>query len=56
MAFSRQEAQLTTKLVSVDKMKDQIFLRLWIEDEARRGGKGGAGGGFLGGMFGVANR
>lgn len=55
LSFSRQEAQLKTMVTSVDEMKDKEFLRLWIEDEARRGGDGGAGGGsgLFGGLFGV---
>ena len=56
LSFSRQEAQLGTKVTSVDEMKDREFLRLWIQDEAQRGGAGGAGGGnggLFGGLFGV---
>ena len=58
LSFSRQEAQLKTMIASVDEMKDKEFLRMWIEDEARRGGSGGAGGGggFLGDIFGVAKQ
>lgn len=40
----------------MDEMKDREFLRLWIQEEARRGGAGGAGGGLFGGMFGLGNR
>ena len=56
MAFSRQEAQLETRVTNVHEMKDKDFLRLWIANEAMRGGSGGKGGGsgFLGGIFGVA--
>lgn len=37
----------------MNEMKDREFLRLWIEDEASRGGSGGRGGGYgLGGLFG----
>ena len=45
-------------ITSVDEMKDREFLRLWIEDEARRGGSGGAGGGggLFGGLFGVGKQ
>ena len=53
LAFSRQEAQLQTKLTNVEEMKDKDFLRLWMEDEAMRGGRGGKGGGLFGGLFGV---
>ena len=53
LAFSRQEAQLQTKLTNVEEMKDKDFLRLWMEDEAMRGGSGGKGGGLFGGLFGV---
>ena len=39
----------------MDEMKDREFLRLWIEDEASRGGTGGKGGGngLFGGLFGL---
>jgi len=49
---------MQTRLTSVDEMKDREFLRLWIEDEARRGGSGGkgGGGGFFGGLFGMTGR
>ena len=42
-------------ITSVDEMKDKEFLRMWIEDEARRGGSGGAGlgTGLFGGLFGL---
>ena len=53
LAFSRQEAQLETRLTSVEEMKDKDFLRLWIEDEAMRGASGGKGGGLFGGLFGL---
>ncbi|KAM0795517.1 hypothetical protein BDR22DRAFT_586348 [Usnea florida] len=53
LAFSRQEAQLQSKLTNVEEMKDKDFLRLWMEDEAMRGGSGGKGGGLFGGLFGV---
>ena len=53
LAFSRQEAQLQTRLTSVEEMKDKDFLQLWIEDEALRGGSGGKGGGLFGGLFGL---
>ena len=53
LAFSRQEAQLQTRLTSVEEMKDKDFLRLWIEDEAMRGASGGKGGGLFGGLFGL---
>ena len=53
LAFSRLEAQLQTKLTNVEEMKDKDFLRLWMEDEAMRGGSGGKGGGLFGGLFGV---
>ncbi|KAI9872884.1 MAG: hypothetical protein M1830_001089, partial [Pleopsidium flavum] len=56
LSFSRQEAQVNTKVTSVDELKDTEFLRLWIQAEARRGGAGGAGGGLFGGLFGLVNR
>jgi len=54
LSFSRQEAQLKTVITSVEEMKDKEFLRMWIENEARRGGSGGDGGGsgLFGGLFG----
>lgn len=59
LSFSRQEAQLETKVTSVEEMKDREFLRLWIQNEANRGGAGGAGGGkggLFGGMFGLGGK
>lgn len=55
LSFSRQEAQTKTMITSFDEMKDKEFLRLWIENEARRGGAGGdgGGGGLFGGLFGM---
>jgi hypothetical protein len=52
LAFSRQEPQLETKLTQPEVMKDRAKLREWLETEARRGGKGGAGGSLFGGLFG----
>lgn len=55
MAFSRQEAQMDTRVAAVNDLKDPDFLKRWIETEARRGGEGGAGGsmfGVLGSWFG----
>ncbi|KAI9834581.1 MAG: hypothetical protein M1819_002957 [Sarea resinae] len=48
LSFSRQEAQLATKVTSVEDMKNPKFLKEWIENEAKRGGTGGAGGGLFG--------
>lgn len=58
LSFSRQEPQLMTKITSVDELKDRELLRLWVQNEARRGGAGGAGGGggVFGGMFGLKGR
>lgn len=53
LAFRRQEAQQKTRVTSVEEMGDGEFLRMWIEEEARRGGEGGAGGGLFGGLFGL---
>lgn len=47
LAFDRQEAQLETKLIKVDDMKNKQFLIDWIETEAKRHGSGGGGGGGL---------
>ena len=56
LAFSRQEAQLQTRLTNVEEMKDKEFLRLCIEDEAMRGASGGKGGGLFGGLFGLNHK
>lgn len=58
MAFSRGEAQIETRLMDVREMRDEAFLKLWIEDEAGRGGRGGRGGGMgvLGGLFGFGGK
>ena len=53
MAFSRQEAQLETRLTNVDELKDKELLQLWIANEAMRGDSGGKGGGLFGGLFGL---
>lgn len=53
LAFSRQEAQLNTKVTKLEQLKDKRFLEEWIGREARRGGQGGdGGGGLLGVLFG----
>ena len=53
LAFSRGEAQLETKVTNAKDLSDQDFLKRWIEQEAARGGQGGAGGkGLLGRLFG----
>jgi hypothetical protein len=58
MAFSRGEPQQLTKVTDPSELQDYEFLRLWIENEARRGGAGGAGGspGFLGALFGLRDK
>ncbi|MCJ1293078.1 hypothetical protein MMC34_004631 [Xylographa carneopallida] len=53
LAFSRGEPQQLTKLTDAAELQDREFLTLWIENEARRGDAGGAGGGFFGGIFGL---
>ena len=52
LAFSRQEAQLGTKLTRPENMKDKKSLRQWLETEARGGGASGASGSLLGDWFG----
>lgn len=52
LSFRAQEAVLEEKVVSVDEMKDREFMRMWIENEARRGGDRGGGGGISTGLFG----
>lgn len=49
LAFSRQEAQFDTRLTKPEDMKNEEFLREWLLNEARRGGRMGGGGG---GVFG----
>lgn len=44
MAFSRCEPQFSTKLTEKADINSKATLKSWIETEARRGGKGGAGG------------
>jgi hypothetical protein len=52
MAFSRQEAQIGTRVTNPKEIMNPEFLRRWIENEAKRGGDGGAGGqGPLGKLF-----
>ena len=53
LAFSRQEAQTETKVTKVAELRDREFLRGWIREVARRGGRmGGGGGKSFGGWFG----
>ncbi|KAF2020093.1 hypothetical protein BU24DRAFT_448447 [Aaosphaeria arxii CBS 175.79] len=53
LAFSRQEAQMETKLIKPNEMKNKEFLREWLLSEAKRGGRaGGSGGSLLGSLFG----
>lgn len=52
LAFDRQEPQMETKVSRLDDLKNRAFLKKWIETEAARQGKGGAGGSLLGGFFG----
>ncbi|KAL8696812.1 MAG: hypothetical protein Q9201_007465 [Fulgogasparrea decipioides] len=60
LSFRAQEAVLEEKITSVDEMRDREFMRLWIENEARRGGERGGGGGmstgFIGGLFGMGEK
>ena len=52
LSFRAQEAVLEEKVTSLAEMKDKEFMRLWIENEARRGGERGGGGGISTGLFG----
>lgn len=57
MSFDAGEAQVETKVVDGNRLKDRRFLEEWIRTEARRhGGRGGggdsAGGSIFGGLFG----
>ena len=51
-AFSRQEPQNETRVTRLDELKDEKFLREWLEKEAGRGGMGGAGGSLWKSIFG----
>jgi hypothetical protein len=52
LAFSRGEPQLETRVTDARALENREFLTRWIETEARRGGSGGAGGKWFGGLFG----
>jgi thiol-disulfide isomerase/thioredoxin len=52
LAFDRQEPQQETKVSRLDDLKNRAFLKKWIETEAARQGRGGAGGSLFGGFFG----
>ena len=52
LAFDRGEAQVRTKVESLDDLKSKEFLRDWIEREAARHGEGGSGGGGILGWLG----
>ncbi|KAL8709930.1 MAG: hypothetical protein Q9220_005380 [cf. Caloplaca sp. 1 TL-2023] len=58
LSFRAQEAALDSKVTSIDEMKDREFMRMWLEEEARRGGDrgGGGGSGFLGSLFGLKEK
>jgi len=44
LAFSRGEPQFKTRITKVADIQNKEFLRTWIQNEAGRGGQGGAGG------------
>ncbi|KZF23316.1 hypothetical protein L228DRAFT_108164 [Xylona heveae TC161] len=52
LSFSREEAQMETRVTALKDLKRPDFLREWLEAEARRGGAGGSGGGGPFGLFG----
>lgn len=56
LSFDAGEAQIETKVVDGNKLKDRNFLEEWIQTEARRhggrGGGGGSSGSIFGGLFG----
>lgn len=59
LSFRAGEAALESKVTSVEEMRDGEFMRLWVENEARRGRDRGGGGGVgfgLGPMFGVGGK
>ena len=57
LSFSRQEAQLRTRLTNVNVMRDKAALRQWLEEEAGRGVGGGKGGSSsLGALLGWENK
>jgi len=51
LAFSRGEPQNETVVKRLEDLKSRTFLEGWIREEAKRGGKGGAGGKLFG-LFG----
>jgi hypothetical protein len=51
LAFSRGEPQNETMIKNLDELKSRAFLERWVREEAKRGGKGGAGGKLFG-LFG----
>ncbi|MCJ1311299.1 hypothetical protein MMC25_004970 [Agyrium rufum] len=64
LAFCNSEEPRTgTMLVKAEEMHDREYMKMWIEEEARKaggggsggggGGKGGGGGGLFGGLFGM---
>jgi len=48
LAFDRQEAQIETRVIDVERLKSKEFLISWLQQEAARHGDGGAGGSLLG--------
>ncbi|KAI9680696.1 MAG: hypothetical protein M1817_004136 [Caeruleum heppii] len=48
LSFSRQEPQMTSRVTTLERLKDRTFLKHWIEQEAVRGGAGGDGGSLFG--------
>jgi thioredoxin-like negative regulator of GroEL len=53
LSFSRGEPQWDQRVTHLSSLEDARFLRNWIEKEAARGSKGGAGGSWLTGLFGT---
>ncbi|KAI9730032.1 MAG: hypothetical protein M1818_008301 [Claussenomyces sp. TS43310] len=51
VSFDRGEVMTDTKVTSPERLKDEQWLREWVENEAKRRGGGTGGGGSGGGLF-----
>ena len=54
LAFDRGEAMTDTKVTDPKLLRDEVWLKEWIANEARREGSGG--GGLRAGIFGALFR
>lgn len=60
ISFNRGEVIMDSKVTDPKQLRDERWLREWIEKEARRRGGGtgggGGGGGLFGGLFGITRQ